>query len=305
MLAGLELHHHSGELVLRHLTVTDRDACLGHELVHALGRLLDRAHAVVDEIDLAASMQLAADRLMDQLVVVGGDVRLDRLALFRWRLDHAHVADPAHGHVQRARNRRGRQRKHGELRAQLLEPLLLHHAEAVLLVDHEQAEALEPDVALEQAVRADHDVNVTCLQSLDRARLRLVIDESREHLHHDREVLQALAKNVEVLLREHGGGCQQRDLLATHGRLERGAQRELGLAKPDVPAQQSVHRPVRLHVRLDLGERGDLVRRLFIRKGRLELLLPCGVRREGDAGPRLAHGVDLQQVLGQSEVPRR
>src|SRR5205823_4540596 len=45
-------------------------------------------------------------------------------------------------------------------------------------------------------------------------------------------------------------------------------------------------------------QRGDLVRRLFIRKCRLQLLLPRGVRGEGDAGPRLAHGVDLQEVLG-------
>ena len=114
----------------------------------------------------------------------------------------------------------------------------------MLLVDDEQAEALETDVALKQPVRSDHDVDVSALEALDSARLRLVVDESREHLDHDREVFQALPENVEVLLGEHGGRCQHRHLLAAHGRLERRPERQLGFAETDVAAQQAVHRPV-------------------------------------------------------------
>ena len=42
---------------------------------------------------------------------------------------------------------------------QLLDALLVRHAEAVLLVDHDEAEVAERDVLLEQAVGADHDVD--------------------------------------------------------------------------------------------------------------------------------------------------
>ena len=110
--------------------------------------------------------------------------------------------------MQRARDGRGGQRQHVELRAQLLQPLFLHDTEAVLFVDDQETQPLEANVALEQAVRADHDVDVATLQAFDGARLRLIVDEARQHLDDDREVLQPLAEHVEVLLREHGRRSQ-------------------------------------------------------------------------------------------------
>ena len=104
------------------------------------------------------------------------------------------------------------------------------------------------------------------LDAFDRSRLGLVVDETRQHLDHDGKVLQPLTKDVEVLLGENSGGSQQRDLLAAHRSLERGAQRELRFAEAHVTAKQPVHGTVRLHISLDLGERRQLVRRLFIRK---------------------------------------
>ena len=56
------------------------------------------------------------------------------------------VADPGQRQVERARDRRGRQRQHVDLAPELLEPLLGGDAEALLLVDHDQAEVPEPDV---------------------------------------------------------------------------------------------------------------------------------------------------------------
>src|SRR5256885_1289077 len=84
-------------------------------------------------------------------------------------------------------------------------------------------------------MRADDDVDMAVLQPFHGPRLRLVVDESREHLDHDREILQPLPEHVEVLLRKHSGRGQQRDLLPAHRRLERGAQGELGLAEPTSP----------------------------------------------------------------------
>ena len=103
MLGRLEVDHHVRQLLLAHLAVADGDACFGHEPADPLGGLLDGSHPVVDVKHLASTLQLTGDRLTDQLVVVGRDVRLDRLA-FLWRsLDHAHVTNPTDGHVQRSR----------------------------------------------------------------------------------------------------------------------------------------------------------------------------------------------------------
>ena len=56
----------------------------------------------------------------------------------------------------------------------------------------------------------------------------------------------------EVLAGQHRRRDQHRDLLAVLGRLERGPQRDLGLAVADVADDEPVHRPARLHVDLDL-----------------------------------------------------
>ena len=55
-------------------------------------------------------------------------------------------------------------------------------------------------------------------------------------------------KVLTVLLGEHGGGHQHRHLAAVGHRLERRAQRDLGLAVADVARDQPVHGPRALHV---------------------------------------------------------
>ena len=60
---------------------------------------------------------------------------------------------------KRARNRRRGQRQHVDFGAQRLELLLVAHAEAVFFVDDDQAEILEMHVLLQQAVRADDDID--------------------------------------------------------------------------------------------------------------------------------------------------
>ena len=75
-------------------------------------------------------------------------------------------------------------------------------------------------------------------------------------------------------------GHEHRDLLAVLDRLERRAHRDLGLAVADVAADQPVHRDRALHVGLDLVDGAQLVGRLDVGEGVLELALPRGVGRE-------------------------
>ena len=60
--------------------------------------------------------------------------------------------------VQRARDGRRGQRQDVGLELELLEAFLVLHAEAVLLVDDDEAESGERHVRAQQPVRADDDV---------------------------------------------------------------------------------------------------------------------------------------------------
>ncbi len=167
--AAEELEHHVLELALRHLPVRHEHARLRHQRPHALGGLVDRLHAVVEEERLPAAGQLALDRLLHEVLVVVAHVGLHRPPALRRRLDDRDVAQARERHLERPRDRRGRQREHVDLQAQLAHQLLLLHAEALLLVDDEQPELLGPHVAREQPVRADEDVDLALLEVGERS----------------------------------------------------------------------------------------------------------------------------------------
>ena len=183
--------------------------------------------------------------------------------------------------------------------AHLLDALLVLHAEALLLVDDEQAEVLELHVVRQQAVRADHDVD------LARSRRRATTafcsfggEEARQHLDPHRVVREALAERLAVLVGEQRGRHEHRDLLAVLHRLERGAHRDLGLAVADVAAHQAVHRDRPLHVGLHVVDRLQLVGRLLERERLLDLVLPRRVGREGVAGRGEPLPVEHDELLG-------
>src|SRR6516162_1136238 len=101
------------------------------------------------EIDLAIAVELTENRLADEPILVRLQVGLDRQTAFGCRVDHADFPNTDEAHVQCARNGRGSEREYVDGLAQLLELLLMPNAEALLLVDDEQAEALEVDVLLQ------------------------------------------------------------------------------------------------------------------------------------------------------------
>ncbi len=160
VIAAQELEHDLLELPVAHLPVGHADAHLGHEPAQLLGRLVDRLDPVVQEERLPATLVLAPDRLGDQLLVPLPHVRADRLAIGGRGRDHGDVAQARERHVQRARDRRRRQREHVDLEPQRAQELLLGHAEALLLVDDHEPERLRHDVAREHAMRADQHVDL-------------------------------------------------------------------------------------------------------------------------------------------------
>ena len=87
--------------------------------------------------------------------------------------------------MERARDRRRREREHVDLEAQRTQQLLLRDTEALLLVDDDEPELLRDHVAREDPVRADEDLDLA-LGELAQHRLDLGGPaEARHHLDAD------------------------------------------------------------------------------------------------------------------------
>ena len=155
----IEVEHELLEVTLAHLAVADADRRLGHQAAQALREDLDVLDGVVHEIDLPAAADLAQAGLAHEAVAPLRDESLDGDPLCGRRRHQREVSKAAERHVERTGYRGRGQRQRVDIGAQLLEPLLVPDAEAVFLVHHDEAEVVEGDVALQQAMRPDHDVN--------------------------------------------------------------------------------------------------------------------------------------------------
>ena len=253
---------------------------------------------VVDEVGLAAPAELLPHGRGDEPGVERGDDRVNGQAVARRGLDEADVPQPRKRHVERPRDGGRRQRQDVDRRLELLDPLFVPDAEALLFVDDEQPEVLEGDVPGEQAVRADDDVDEPLPDGLDEGFSLPRGLEPRQGLDADREEHHPVAEGLEVLAGQDGRGAEDGDLLAVHDGLEGGPHGHLGLPVPDVPAEEPVHRGFRFHARPDLPDGPELVLGLLEFEDLLELPLPVPARREGESpeGPPL--GVELDELPG-------
>ena len=167
---------------------------------------------------------------------------------------------------ERARDRRGRHVQ--RVRAVALRerrPLL--DAEAVLLVDHDQAQARELDARLQQRVRA-HDERGVARGDALQARPPLGRGQvARDHRNLDPERLDEAAHRRGVLLHEHLGGREQRGLAPALGRAQHRVHCHDGLARADVAEQQPVHRaPSAGEIAIDVAHAALLAERQLERQ---------------------------------------
>jgi hypothetical protein len=295
---GDEVAHHALELALGHLAVGDRDARLGQQFGQLVAPVLDGVDLVVQEVDLAAALELAQHGLADGALGLVAHEGLDGQPPLRRGGDDAEVAQSLQRHAQRARDRRGGQRQHVHLGAQRLHRLLVAHAETVLLVDDQQAQARELHVRRQQLVRADDDVDRAVGQARERRLHLLGRAEARQLRHLHRPVGEAVDQGLVVLLGEQRGRRQEGHLLAAVHGDEGGAQRDLGLAEADVAAHQAVHRLRADHVLHHGVDGGALVGRLLEAEAGGEGLVVVGAEAVREAFARGAAGVQVQQLGG-------
>ena len=295
-LVAHELQHHAFQFIGRHLAVAHHDARLGHQSLDAVGRLLQALDAVVHVVHLTLAGQLALHRLLQAIGAERNHLGHDGATIGRRRGEAADVAQAQQRHVQRARDGRGGQREHIGGGAEGQQPLLVFHAEALLLIHHHQAQILEGDVLRQQSVRADdqiHLANGKIRQHLILLRRAL---EAAQALHAERVGAETVAEGALVLLGQHRGGHQHRHLLASAAGAEGRANGHLGLAEAHVAADQPVHRARLMHVALHRSDGGALIGRLFVGEARLEFPLPCGIGGKRQTRRGRAHGLHAQHL---------
>ena len=258
--------------------------------------LINRLDAVVQVEGLAPALDLAPQRTRDLLVVVLADMRVDRAATPRRRGDDGDVPQTRERHVQRARDRRGRQREHVDLGAHLAQQLLLGHAEALLLVDDHEPQVVGHDIARQHAVRTDQEVDLAVAEIGDDLLRLLGRAHARDDLDAHGQVHQAVAERRTVLLSEDRGGCEQEHLLARLDDAHRGAQCHLRLAETDVAADQAVHRTILREVVHDLLDRACLVVGLAVGEALLDAAKQLAGLVVRDTGHGLALGIEHKQL---------
>ena len=261
---GDEVAHDALQLALGHLAVGDGNARFGQDFFQLNAAVFDGVHLVVQKVNLPAALEFAQHGFADDAAAFVAHEGLDGQPPLRGGGDHAQVAQALQRHAQGARNRRGREGEHVHFSAQLLHLLLVAHAEAVFLVDDEQAQVLELRFFAQQFVRAHDDVHRAIGHALEGG-VDFFGRAKAAHLGHFHGPLgKAVAQGLVVLLGQQRGGGQKGHLLAAGDGHEGRAQGHFGLAKAHVAAHQAVHGLRRNHVLYD-GVYGRLLIGRFLK----------------------------------------
>ncbi len=185
---------------LVHLAVRDDDASLRYQVTQLAGLLFNIRDLIVDEEGLTIAQQLAADGRGDLLVFIGTDVGQHGVAVFRRGKDGRHLANARHGHLQGARNRCSGHGEHVHAGFKSLDMFLVFHTKALLFVYDDETKVLPVHTGLQEAMRADDDIDAAIGQALKDVFGFFLRGKAREHLDLDGEAGHALAERIKVLL---------------------------------------------------------------------------------------------------------
>src|SRR5205823_3163265 len=110
-------------------------------------RAVDRLDAVMQEENLTLPLEFAIDRVANEPLIVPGHDRFHRQAIQRRSLNRGHVFYADERKVKRARDWRSGQRQDVDEFEELLKFFFVQNAEALLLVDDDEAEIFEDNIA--------------------------------------------------------------------------------------------------------------------------------------------------------------
>ena len=296
--AADKIIHEIFQLGFGHTAMAEFDPGLRNQLAQPVRDQIDIVDPVMDVIDLSPAGQLPDDGFPDHLFIVFHDIGLDGDAAFRGFLQQAHIPDPDQAHMEGPGNRRGGQGQDIHILPQFFDLFLVGDAEALLLVDHQQAKVFKMNIFGQQAVGADDDIAHAAFQVLQGLFLLGRRPETGEQADIDRVGMHPFGKGAVMLLGQDGRGDQNCHLLAVLDCLESGPDGDFRFAEAHVAADQAVHDLIALHVLFGIFDGLQLVSRFGIREELLELMLPDRILFKGMSFALAAGGVEFDQIVG-------
>ena len=241
----------------------DGNARLRQQFLQLGTAVFNRLDFIVQKIDLPAAFEFAQHGFADHALALRPDKGLDRQATLWCGRNHTQITQAFEGHAQCAGDGCGGQCQHIDFSAQCLHGLLVAHAEAMFLVNDEQAQIVKARALAEQFVGTYNDVYRSVGQPFQRCR-DFPGRAKAAHLNHlDRPLGKTIDQGLVMLLGQQGRGRQQCHLLAARDADKGSTQGDFGLAKANVTADQSIHRSRADHVLNHGVDGGALVGRFL------------------------------------------
>src|SRR5882762_2324187 len=150
-LPGNESRHNAFQFVGIHLAMSDLNSGLWTKIDDPISHPLNTGYAIVEKEYLTLSFEFPINRRANQPLIVSRYHCFYRQAVERRGLDRGHVFYAYKRQIQGAWNRGGGERQHVDQLEKLFEFFLVQHSEALLLIDHHQAEIFKYDVARDEA----------------------------------------------------------------------------------------------------------------------------------------------------------
>ena len=137
----------------------------------------------------------------------------------------------------------------------------MQNSEPLFFIDYNEAEIFEHEIAGDQSMRANDNVDAPLAQLLQHFLLFGLGTKAAERVDTDRVLEHSLSEHLKMLLSENSRRRQHGGLFAVHDCLERGTHSDFGFAEADIATDQAIHWSRTFHIELRVDDRPHLIRR--------------------------------------------
>ena len=281
-----------------HLSVTDSHTAIRNVTLNHRFQFRQISYPVIDKKHLAVTAHFKINRIRNHLLIKGMHLCLDRITVRRRRRDNTQIARTHQRELKRTGNRSSGHCQCIHVHFQLPQLFLYRDSEFLFFINNQQSQVFKLDVFSQDTVSTYQYIDIPLLQSFQHSFRLCGRTCTAQIFHPARQSFQAVAECLEMLVSKHRSRHKHSHLFIIGNRLEGRTDGNLRLSKSHIPTDQTIHRTITLHIRLDINCRFALVRRIFINKGSFQLTLQETIRTIREALFLAALRIQLNQITG-------